>query len=67
VREQSDFLNYITDASPEMDRIPVPDALAFDEQVAGRVIPQAVDQLQHGSLAATAAAQQCYCFPLMNF
>ena len=50
-----------------MDRVPVPDALAFDEQVAGRIIPQAVDQLQHGGLAAAAAAQQSDCFPLMNF
>ena len=67
MREQSDFLNHISDASTEMDRIPVLDALALDEQVAGRAAPQAVDQFQHGGLSAAAATQQRDCFPLMNF
>ena len=58
MREQADFLNDITDAPAQPDRIPIDGRLAFDDHLARGGIDQAVDQLHRRGLARAAASEQ---------
>ena len=64
--EQSHFLNYVTNAPPQLDGIPVLDAPALNKQIARGAIAESIDQLEHRGFAAATSAEQGDCFALMN-
>lgn len=58
VREEADFLDYITDAAPQGDQIPLGGCAAVDADFAAGGEEQAVYHLQGGGFSGAAASQQ---------
>jgi hypothetical protein len=52
VRKKTRFLDYVSELSPQRDRILAPDVAPEDAHVAEVVIEQPIDELQRGRLAA---------------
>src|SRR5262249_32609565 len=58
MRKQADFLQYVTDATSEPDRIPIRCRAAFDPHDARLWQEQLVDQFENRRLASAAAADE---------
>src|SRR5438552_2528618 len=58
MREETNFLNDVTDAPPKPDRIPVCGWPAFDKNSARRGLDQTVDQFKRRGFARTAPSKK---------
>ncbi len=58
MREQTDFLNHVTDAPAQPNRIPFERAFALDPNLARRRIDETVDQFHRRGLARAAAPEK---------
>jgi len=66
VGKQADFLNDVADGAPELDEVPVKNTKVLNLHAARTREPQAVDELEEGSLAGAAAAEESNCFARIN-
>ena len=62
MRKQSAFLDDVTNAPPQRDRIPRRGAFSFDDYFAGSRHQQAVDELERRGFAAPRFTEQDECF-----
>src|SRR5258708_37441080 len=67
MREQAEFLDHVSGAAAQRDRIKFCDVLAIDKDCAATWIEQAIDQTQRGCFAGSATAEQHESFATLDF